>query len=264
MTHARPMPPESEAFARDGFSLVRGLAPRSMVQRMRQVADEAIVRATPPVEFEAEVSYPGAPPSTDVAGGRTLRRVLQVVTRDPVFMEWACYPEVVERIRDLLGPAILMPLAHHNCIMVKDPSFSSDTGWHQDFRFWSFQRPELISVLLALDESGPDRGALRLIPGTHRRRFRPEQIDEGQFLRTDDPENRELFAEAVSLSLEPGDVLFFHCLTFHAASRNRSPFPTRSLIMTYRSLDNPPIPRTRSSRHPELLIPPAFRADASE
>ena len=34
--------------------------------------------------------------------------------------------------------------------MTKQARYSSSTGWHRDSRYWHFQRPELISVWLAL------------------------------------------------------------------------------------------------------------------
>jgi phytanoyl-CoA hydroxylase len=246
---------ELSQFERDGFLVVRRLAAPDLVDRIVRVTEVEIARATPPVELEAEVGYPGAPASIEGPGGGAVRRILQVITRDPVYLEWAASRRVVSRLAQLLGPELVLPLGHHNCVMAKDPKFSSDTTWHQDFRYWRFRRPELISVLLALDESDADRGALQFLAGTHRREFRTDQYDERLFLRSDLPENEELVSRAIRLEAEPGDAIFFHCKTFHAARRNRSDRPARSLIFTYRSADNLPIPGTRSARSPELLLP---------
>jgi len=49
-------------------------------------------------------------------------------------------------VASILGPSLELSQAHHNCIMTKNPAFSSATGWHQDIRYWSFQKPELVSV----------------------------------------------------------------------------------------------------------------------
>ena len=57
------------------------------------------------------------------------------------------------------------------------------------------------------------------------------------------------------LALEPGDVLFFHCRTLHAASRNYTDDTKFSVVTTFRPGDNPPVPGTRSASLPELLIP---------
>ncbi len=148
-----------------------------------------------------------------------------------------------------------MPLAHHNCIMTKMPSFSSDTGWHQDIRYWSFQRPELVSVWLALGKEYPENGCLRLIPGTHRIDFDRSRLDDSLFLRADHPENQGLLQSEIVAELEPGDVLFFHSRTFHTADRNRSRDPKFSVVFTFRPGDNRPIPGTRSASLPELIVP---------
>jgi phytanoyl-CoA hydroxylase len=139
--------------------------------------------------------------------------------------------------------------------MTKQPRHSSETGWHQDIRYWSFERPELVSVWLALGREHPENGCLQLVPGTHRQSFDRSRFDDDLFLRGDLPENQALTAGAVNAELDPGDVLFFHCRTFHAAGRNQTDEPKYSLVFTFRPLDNCPLPGSRSASLPELLIP---------
>ncbi len=148
-----------------------------------------------------------------------------------------------------------MPLAHHNCVMTKQPRYSSETGWHQDIRYWAFERPELVSVWLALGRETPENGCLYVIPGTHTLPISRDRLDDALFLRPDLPENATLIAQKVPVELEPGDVLFFHCRTFHAAGRNRTEQTKYSVVFTFRPADNPPRPETRSASMPELLLP---------
>ena len=58
-------------------------------------------------------------------------------------------------------------------------------GWHQDVRYWSFERPELVSVWLALGHEHPDNGCLSLIPRTHLLEVLRERLDGSLFLRED-------------------------------------------------------------------------------
>ena len=51
-----------------------------------------------------------------------------------------------------------------------------------------------------------------------------------------------------------GDVLYFHARCFHAATRNYSTETKQSVVFTFRSLDNPPVPGTKSAQWPELLL----------
>lgn len=256
-TQLRPLftPEELDQFKRDGYAIVRGLAEPEVCERMRSVTRDHLQREVQPIEFEADVHYPGAPASLEATGGRTARRLKQAHARDYCFTEWLTTPQLLGRLTQLLGPRVVMPLAHHNCIMTKQPRFSSDTGWHQDIRYWAYEHPELVSVWLALGSETRSNGCLQLIPGTHRRSYRPDQLDEAIFLRADLPENQQLIEQKVYAELEQGDVLFFHARTFHAATRNFTDQTKYSAVFTFRGSDNAPRPGSRTAMHPELILP---------
>ncbi len=246
---------ELDQFARDGYLIVRQLAAKPLIARMLEVTRDGLTREIAPVEYEAELHYPGAPKSLDAEGGHTVRRLKQAISRDFCFTDWITSPTLAGRLHQLLGPNVVMPMAHHNCIMTKQPRYSSDTGWHQDIRYWSFERPELVSVWLALTPENAHNGCLYVIPGTHRLKLDPRRYDEASFLRPELPENKALIEKAVRAELEPGDGLFFHALTFHAASRNHSDATKMSVVFTFRPADNRPLPGSRSASLPELLFP---------
>ena len=248
-------PRKLEQFARDGYVIVRQLAGPIEREHMLDVAREGLAREIAPLEYEADLHYPGAPTSRDAEGGRTVRRLKQALSRDFCFTEWITSRPLAGRLQQLLGPNIVMPLAHHNCIMTKQPRHSSDTGWHQDIRYWSFERSDLVSVWLALTPENVHNGCLYLIPGTHRMPLDASRYDEASFLRPDLPENQALIERAVRAELEPGDGLFFHALTFHSASRNHSEATKLSVVFTFHGADNRPLPNSRSSSLPELILP---------
>ena len=203
---AREFSPEDVLFFQEqGFVVARGLVNSVWLDRMRLVTREHLERELPPVEFEAEVHYPGAPDSLDAPGGRTVRRLKQALTRDIVFTEWVCQLDIVRRLEQLLGGRVVMPLAHHNCIMTKQPKHSSETGWHQDVRYWNFARPDLVSVWLALGTERPENGCLWVIPGSHRVAMERSQLDAALFFRKDHPENQTLLDAAIPVELAPGE-----------------------------------------------------------
>jgi len=241
-------------FDRDGFVVLRSLTNQSMIERMLRVTMRDRENRVEPIEYEFELNYPGAPNSIDEDGGKTIRRLKQAHARDSVFTEWMNSPELKGILRELLGPELVCPLAHHDCIMTKEPQFSSDTGWHQDIRYWSFGKPELISVWLALGKENLENGCLQVIPGSHRMRFQQHQFDENLFFRTDLEDNQTILNQCVPVELAPGDVLFFHCRTLHSASRNHTKQTKNSVVFTFRSLDNPPLSGTRSAASPEILL----------
>lgn len=245
---------ELASFSRDGFLVVRGLADEGLIQTMRRVTERGLRNEVAPIEYEADLQYPGAPQSKSDRGGRTIRRLKQAHSRDYVFTEWLLRPELLARLRQLLGPELVCPLAHHNCIMTKHPDFSSETGWHQDLRYWSFARPDLVSVWLALVPETRSNGCLQVLPGSHRWKIEPRQLDAASFFRGDLAENQALIAGREFVELQPGDALFFHALTLHAAARNTTRETKYSVVFTFRSADNPPLPGTRSAGSPELIL----------
>lgn len=247
-------PAEVAQFASDGYVIVRGLVPARDCARMRAAAERDLSAARPPLEYEADTRYPGAPASREAPGGRTVRRLLQACARDAAFREWATAAPVSGRLRQLLGPEIALSQAHHNCVMTKDPAWGSLTGWHRDIRYWSFVRPELVSAWLALGTERGDNGGLLLLPGSHAMDFDAARLDAAQFLRTDLAENAALLDTQVCAELDPGDVLFFHCRLFHAAGRNRSGRIKFSAVFTYHAVDNPPLPGSRSASLPGIVL----------
>lgn len=254
-TAAGLSPAELSAFQQDGYLILRGFAAGERVSTLRGIAEEHLARAIAPVEYEADLHYPGAPESRIAEGGRTIRRLLQAQARHPAFTQWINHPPLLACLHQLLGADLVMPLAHHNCVMTKAPRFSSDTGWHQDIRYWSFERPELINVWLALGPERRDNGCLKLIPGSHRMALERSRFDAQAFFREDLPGNRALLQQEVLAELEAGDVLLFHSRTLHAATRNYSDETKLSFVFTVRAADNQPLPGTRSTSLPELLLP---------
>jgi phytanoyl-CoA hydroxylase len=254
MSEPRFTPEHLRQFAAAGFVVVRQLASARRVDDLRKVALAHLAGGVAPTEYEADLHYPGAPASRDAPGGATVRRLLQAYTRDPVFRDCAAAPEIAEPLRRLLGPRIMLSQAHHNCVMTKQPRFSSATGWHQDIRYWSFERPELVSVWLALGREFADNGCLSFLPGSHDLEFAAEQLNDALFLRDGSAQNQALIATRLTPVLEPGDAVFFHCRTMHAAGSNRTDEIKLSLVFTYHAADNHPLAGTRSASLPSVRI----------
>ena len=244
-----------DTFQRDGYLVVRGLVDRPGVDEMRETVLRALDPLQGPAEFETDVGYPGSPASRDADGGHTPRRLLHAYSRGPIFRRWATAPELGSTLRGVMREErIEMSQCHHNCVMTKHPGFSSETAWHQDIRYWSFDAPELVSAWIALGPEREENGALRVIPGSHRLHLDRGRFDRHLFLRPELDENRALIDTSTLVELEAGDVLLFHCRLFHAAGKNGSSEVKLSAVFTFHAAGNRPIPGTRSDRYPSVPV----------
>ena len=241
-------------FARDGYLILPGLADTALCRQIVADARQWLAQDRQPIEYEADVDYPGSPASRAAEGGLTARRLLQAYSRSSLLQQWATGPALAQPLLQLLGPGAMLAQAHHNCIMTKQPRFSSDTGWHQDTRYWSFTTGNLVNIWIALGPENPQNGCLQVLPGTHHGAAPKELLDAGLFLRTALEANQPLLKTAQPVELMPGDVLFFHARCFHAATRNYSEEIKQSVVFTFRSMDNAPVTGSRSANWPELLL----------
>lgn len=242
-------------FNQNGFLIVRDLCDAFELQNMIDVIDSSIDPALAPVEYEADVQYPGAPDSRQSPGGDTPRRLLHAIARDAVFRNWAINERVTGHVMNLLRTThIQVSQNHHNCIMTKFPGYGSETGWHQDIRYWSFDRPELVTTWLALGEESNENGSLTVIPGSHTMDFDRGQFDAALFFRSDVERNIPLMESAQSIELNAGDVIFFHSRLLHSAGQNCTDSVKLSVVFTYHAHSNCPIIGTRSAEHPDIDI----------
>jgi phytanoyl-CoA hydroxylase len=237
-----------------GYVVVPRFVPLDELTKLNETARAQLTGRAEPLEFEADLRYPGAPPSRAAAGGETVRRLLDAYARDPVFARWGTAPALCEWMHAYFRESVLMSRTHHNCLMTKHPLYGSLTAWHRDIRYWSFEREDLVSVWLALGEEEIDNGALWFVPGSQRMVFDADRFDAAKFFRTDRADNAEILRAADSPRLAPGDAVFFHCNTLHSAGKNRSDAVKFSLVYTYHGQSNAPQAGTRSSSRPEVRL----------
>jgi phytanoyl-CoA hydroxylase len=234
-----------EQFERDGFILLRGFVDRGRCEKILAAAKEEIEKREPPIETEGEYTGSNNP---------TLRRLRQVYDRRAEFRDWMTDAQIRPMLRQVLHDTPVLTLAHHNSIMTKMPSSSTESRWHQDRRYWHFENDNLVSVWLALVEEKMQNGVLEFIPGSHKFDYRPEQFDEETSFMTGLPENDALIAHKVHYDLHPGDIVIFHCRTLHHAYNNKTDEPKISFVYTVKGQATKPIRGTRSSQYPEVVL----------
>ena len=244
-----------EHFVRFGFVILPNAADAAQIAVIREVTEAQLAARQEPFELEADVHYPGAPVSKDAAGGQTIRRLLHAHSRHEAYTDWAEKPPITEAIKSLLGSDDLyISPNHHNCIMTKQPEFSSKTNWHRDTRYWHFSNKYLINSWLALGDEKAENGGMLILPGSHRWDVDVNALDDAQFLIEDHPSNIARLTLAKQVDLNTGDCLLFSAHCFHAAGANTTDRRKFSLVFTYHGGNTESLPGTRSSMLPSIKI----------
>ncbi|WMS88244.1 phytanoyl-CoA dioxygenase family protein [Pleionea litopenaei] len=246
-------PSQVNDFHQQGYLLLRDFIPKDIWQPALEIAKQHLVERVKPFELESELQYPGAP-SPEQDPERVIRRLLQAADRDQSFYQCATHSNVVSAIEQLLNNSALLVRAHHNCIMTKQPAFSSDSWWHQDIRYWKYSKGNLISAWFALGAESSDNGGLMVIPGSHKEVFSAEQFDSKSFFRQDIKQNQTILKQKVHLNLDAGDLLLFHCRLLHAATRNYTEATKLAAVFTYREEYDCPVPNSRSASLPDVRL----------
>jgi len=220
----------TEAFARDGVVLVRGVLDAEEVDTARAAIEEVL-------------STPG--PLAKVASG----------DEDPGrFFEDFC------RWRDVVGiaqlaegsqvPAVAAALMatdevrfYHDHLLVKEGGTEQRTPWHQDQPYYNVDGRG-VSAWIPVDPV-PEAGCLELLAGTHHgqwflpRTFLDKEarwFPEGSLAEIPDVEADRSAHDIRRFEMEPGDAIFFDFLTVHGAPG--FPFSGRRRVLSLRYLSS--------------------------
>jgi phytanoyl-CoA hydroxylase len=123
-----------------------------------------------------------------------------------------------------LGPNLACFTAHYIC---KPPRDGQAVLWHQDGAYWKLEPMAGVTLWLAVDESTPENGCLRMLPGTHKLPLKPIEVrsDTPNMLYSSIDSNvlQELnTSRAVDIVLRPGDVSVHHPQIVHGSEPNKS------------------------------------------
>jgi phytanoyl-CoA hydroxylase len=155
----------------------------------------------------------------------------EYVRTDPFWLRLVSDDRLLGIAQLFIGPDIALFASHY----ISKPPFSGlPVLWHQDGAEWPLDPIEVITLWLAVNESTPENGCLRVIPGSHRHDFyalRDNQgIDSVLNARSDVDVDE---SQAVDLALEPGDVEVHHPNILHGSTANTSPRRRCGLTIRY-------------------------------
>ncbi len=223
-----------------GYAVVRGLFGSRDLRALADAFDRVYARALRyPTSFrDRNVFY-------QIAEDPVLGRIARMV-------QWPAYfDEVLARYRtDHRILAVLAPLIGNDIKQIinqmhwKPPGAARvEFGYHQDIHFrrpvQAYRDPEgsFIQTMLAVDPHGPENGAVRVYPGSHkmgalafpeRGRIMDAQMSDGDLRALGlDPDR------LVDLVLEPGDFALWHLCTIHGSGPNTSGIDRRAYLNGY-------------------------------
>ncbi|MEZ5226384.1 MAG: phytanoyl-CoA dioxygenase family protein [Acidimicrobiales bacterium] len=147
----------------------------------------------------------------------------------PIAFELSTHPEIVARVRALLGPDVLLWRAH---FFDKGPG-AKEIPWHQDANYWPLEPAVIVSAWLALDRVTAENSCLQLIPGSHRRIVpHVAATDDMAFLEMAEPGSYDP-SHAIDIDLEPGQFILFNERILHHSEPNRSILPRCGLSIRF-------------------------------
>ena len=255
-------PIQLDDFHTNGYLILRNFAGKAECEAILDVAKAHLKHKIEPIETEVGYHTKSKEYRTKVIDYNsiedtevvTVRRLRQVYHRDILFKNWMESEKIRPILKQILEDEVAITTAHHNSIMTKMPFSSTETSWHQDRRYWSYEGDNLVSVWLALDVENSENGVLEFIPKSHKIQFSDEQFSEKEYFNLEHPLNMSLIETKQSTTLQRGDVVLFHCKLLHRANKNSTDSPKISFVYTVKGKSTKVQKGSRSAEYPEILL----------
>jgi ectoine hydroxylase-related dioxygenase (phytanoyl-CoA dioxygenase family) len=215
-----------EFFKREGYLLMPGLLGHGQVELLQQLVADQLehVRSGQRSKWDLleDKSHMG---QTEV------HRLSRIMARHPEFERVARSTRVIEVISDIFGREPLLCVNRHNMVMVKAPRVGQQVDWHQDGYAWN--HPNMISLMIYLDNANTENGCLEVVPGTHNQGIFPVDPVSKHYMDLQDDKVAGLTSQALPIIARPGDGLLFHSCLPHFSRANCSDHGRRTLVFAY-------------------------------
>ncbi|WP_276272731.1 phytanoyl-CoA dioxygenase family protein [Haloarcula litorea] len=218
-----------EQYQRDGYVVVEDCLDAATVERATERIDAYVRGERAETGFERMLE----PDAEDAAfeDGEPVRKFegVGMVREDDVFAELVHDENVLEVVRELQGPNLSLL---RSAAMLKPPRVGSAKKFHQDAAYYPIHPMDHVTVWVALDQSTTDNGCMQVVPGAHTDGLLDHEAVEYD---TDITVSERDYGpeDTVSLPMEPGDVLFQHCLLPHYTAPNETDDWRRAYIAAY-------------------------------
>ena len=203
----------------NGYHRLPDPLPSELIDRLNHVTDLEIAQLREPIISE----------ETNSRTANDIRRLSKILSRDPVYLEAATHPTILDALENFLGPNIEILSNKHNHLMVRPPN-SGVVSWHTGEQIYD---PVLFTALIYLEESTIENGCIRIVPGSHQRFFRGEKR-----YPADEFKSQALYHRALPVPMPRGGVLLFDDRLYHGADVNNTHQSRRSMTLAYRAHDS--------------------------
>lgn len=163
-----------------------------------------------------------------------LRRIDQILDRDPLFLEILRLPEIIEPLEALLGPNIEILKFRHNHATL---NLGDDIPFrlHRDIQQWS--RP-IVSLFIYLEDSSVENGCTHIVPTSQLLPYAGAQSLDGGGNWADEHElYRFVIEQALPIPMPKGGLLLLDSLAFHSVGLNTSCTSRMSVVFAFHSSD---------------------------
>ena len=156
----------------------------------------------------------------------------RLVADDPFWVRLISDERLLDIAEIFVGSNIALFASHY---ISKPPSDGKAVLWHQDGSYWPLAPMEVVTLWLAVDDSTPENGCMRVIPGTHTMPIHQMKR------RTDIPNvlNSEIDTEwvdeskAVDIVIKAGGISVHHPNLIHGSNPNTSTKRRGGLTIRY-------------------------------
>ena len=156
----------------------------------------------------------------------------QLVTKDAFWVRLISDERLLDIAQKFIGPNIALLASHY---ISKPPFDGRPVLWHQDGSYWPLKPMDVVTLWLAVDDSLPENGCMRVIPGTHRSELMQMKTrnDVTSVLGSGMAEGEVDESKAADCVLKAGGVSVHHPNIIHGSNANHSPRRRCGLTIRY-------------------------------
>lgn len=140
---------------------------------------------------------------------------------DPFWIRLVSDPRLLDVAEQFIGPNIALFSTHYIC---KAPYTGAAVLWHQDGSYWPLDPMEVVTLWLAVSETDPGNGCMRVIPRTQHLDLQEMHEDNtvDNVLGSSIDKGLVDESQAVDCIMQPGDVEVHHPNVIHGSNANTS------------------------------------------